>query len=234
MLGVFHVCRPNSLFCSLWDIWPRYFIGHLLLSNIKSDIHLIPAAPQSYMQSDSLDRCHTLWRARLSWGCHKVSGWTWLVNPLWTKIGNGGRCNHTVTENDVAFQSSMEICLKLILTLKVTVMWSEKTLSLLDSKANSLRRAITHYWSYTLPWWELTLQRTWPQISVSALGWSLHRWNQICTINPNTWDCVIGPAKMFNKKYCSDLCVVCCIHNCFFFFHPWNQSKAFAAISYAS
>lgn len=130
MLELFHVCRPNSLLCSLWDIWPRYFIRHLLLSDIKSDMHSIPS--RSCVQSDSLDRSHTLCRAQLSQGCHKVSGWTWLVNPLRTKIGNGGRCNHTVTENDADFQSSVEICLKLILTLKVTVMGSEKTPSLLD------------------------------------------------------------------------------------------------------
>lgn len=103
MLKVFHMRRPNSLFGSLSDIWPRYFIRHLLLSDSESDIHLICAASQSYMQSDSLDHCHALWRALLSQGCYEVSGWTWLVNPLWTKIGNGGRCNHAVTENDVAF-----------------------------------------------------------------------------------------------------------------------------------
>lgn len=127
----FFMCVVLILYSVRFAILDRDISLDICCSRILSQIY-IQYLTELHMQSDSLDRCHTFCRARLSQGCHEVSGWTWLVNPLWTKIGNGGRCNHAVTENDADFQGSVEICLKLILTLKVTVMWSEKTPSLLD------------------------------------------------------------------------------------------------------
>lgn len=41
--------------------------------------------------------------------------------------------------------------------------------------------------------------------AVSAPGCSLRRWNQICTINPNTWDCMMLAVL---REFCScKLCV---------------------------
>lgn len=95
-------------------------------------------------------------------------------------------------------------------------MWSEKASDCWTAecslRATSLRTE--HYCSYALPWWELTLQRSQPQSSVSPPG----RSNQMRTINPNTWHCTTGPAKKMSPVFDKQprLRTVSDIRHCFF------------------
>lgn len=89
----FSMCVALILYSVHFEISDRDIPLDVCRFRILSQIFIWYA--QSSMQSGSFGPLPRSLKEVFLRGWHKVSWWTWLVNPLRTEhIGNGGRCNH--------------------------------------------------------------------------------------------------------------------------------------------